>query len=86
MAQPRPAAGLPAEVTVEALKGMLAEAIESTTAGMRNSIVAVTRESTSIKASQVRLEAQRRLVNDIGKTEGKTVSLAKQLDSTSSRT
>ena len=42
--------------------------------------MAVTHENTSIKASQVRLEAQRRRMNDIGKTEGKTVSLAKQLD------
>ena len=47
---------------------------------LRDGITAVTRENTVIKASQARLESQRRRVNDVGKSEGKTVSLAKQLD------
>ena len=50
--------------------------------GLRDGITAVTRENTTIKASQARLESQRRRVNDVGKSEGKTVSLAKQLDFT----
>ena len=60
----------------------MARAIQASTQGLRDGITAVTRENTTIKASQVRLEAQRRRVNDVGKSEGKTVSLAKQLDFT----
>ena len=60
----------------------MARAIQKSTEGLRDGITAVTRENTTIKASQARLEAQRRRVNDVGKSEGKTVSLAKQLDFT----
>ena len=69
-------------ITQSSLEAMLAKAIESTTSGLKDSIVAVTRENTAIKATQIRLEAQRLRVCDIGKTEGKTVSLAKQLEFT----
>ena len=55
---------------------------QESTEGLRDGIKAVTRENTTIKASQARLESQRRRVNDVGKSEGKTVSLAKQLDFT----
>ena len=58
----------------------MTRAIAQSTEGLRDDIAAVTRENTSIKASQTRLESQRRRVNDVGKSEGKTVSLAKQLD------
>ena len=76
------AAPPPPSFTQASLETMLAKAIESTTSGLKDSIVAVTRENTAIKAAQIRLEAQRLRVSDIGKTEGKTVSLAKQLEFT----
>ena len=60
----------------------MARAIAKSTEGLRDDITAITHENTSIKASQARLESQRRRVNDVGKSEGKTVSLAKQLDFT----
>ena len=60
----------------------MAKALKESTDELRDSITAVTRENTSTKASQARLESQRRRVNDIGKSEGKTLSLAKQLDFT----
>ena len=69
-----PVAVLAPSIIQLSLEAMLAKAIESTTSRMRASIVVVTRENTTIKALQVRLEAQRRRVSDIGKTEGKTVS------------
>lgn len=49
---------------------------------LRDTVLAVKRENVSIKASQSRLGSQRRRANDIGKTEGKTASLPKQLDFT----
>ena len=79
---PDPVAAPPPSFTQASLETMLAKAIESTTSGLKDSIVAVTRENTAIKATQIRLEAQRLRVSDIGKTEGKTVSLAKQLEFT----
>ena len=60
----------------------MSRAIAKSTESLRDGIQAVTRENTVIKASQARLESQRRRVNDVGKSEGKTVSLAKQLDFT----
>lgn len=73
---PPPAMGIDL-ATVERL---MAQAIARSTESLRDGISAVTRENTAIKASQARLESQRRRVNDVGKSEGKTVSLAKQLD------
>jgi hypothetical protein len=64
------------------LQRLMSEVVQKSTEGLRDGITAVTRENTTIKASQVRLESQRRRVNDVGKSEGKTVSLAKQLDFT----
>ena len=78
VAQPAPPPG----IDLATLESLMARAIQTSTQGLRDGIIAVTRENTTIKASQVRLEAQRRRVNDVGKSEGKTVSLAKQLDFT----
>jgi hypothetical protein len=78
VAQPAPPPG----IDLATLESLMARAIQTSTQGLRDGITAVTRENTTIKASQVRLEAQRRRVNDVGKSEGKTVSLAKQLDFT----
>ena len=69
-------------ITQASLELMLAKAVESSTSMFKDSILAVTRENSAIKASQIRLEAQRTRMNNLGKTEGKTVSLAKQLDFT----
>jgi hypothetical protein len=69
-------------IDLDALETLMARAIAKSTEGLRDGIQAVTRENTVIKASQARLESQRRRVNDVGKSEGKTVSLAKQLDFT----
>ena len=78
VAQPAPPPG----IDLATLETLMTRAIQTSTQGLRDGIMAVTRENTTIKASQVRLEAQRRRVNDVGKSEGKTVSLAKQLDFT----
>ena len=64
------------------LEALMSRAIAKSTEELRDGITAVTRENTSIKASQNRLESQRRRVNDVGKSEGKTMSLGKQLDFT----
>ena len=72
----------PSGIDLKTLENLMARAIQASTQGLQDGITAVTRENTTIKASQVRLEAQRRRVNDVGKSEGKTVSLAKQLDFT----
>ena len=78
---PRPPVPPPG-IDLVTLESLMARAIQKSTEGLRDGITAVTRENTTIKASQVRLESQRRRVNDVGKSEGKTVSLAKQLDFT----
>ena len=67
-------------ITQASLELMLAKAVESSTSMFKDSILAVTRENSSIKASQIHCEAQRTRLTNLGKTEGKTVSLAKQLD------
>jgi hypothetical protein len=72
----------PSGIDLKTLENLMARAIQASTQGLQDGITAVTRENTTIKASQVRLEAQRRRANDVGKSEGKTVSLAKQLDFT----
>ena len=72
----------PPGIDLVTLEALMASAIRKSTEGLRDGIEAVTRENTTIKASQARLESQRRRVNDVGKSEGKTVSLAKQLDFT----
>ena len=72
----------PPGIDLATLETLMASAIRKSTEGLRDGITAVTRENTTIKASQARLESQRRRVNDVGKSEGKTVSLAKQLDFT----
>ena len=72
----------PPGIDLGTLEALMASAIRKSTEGLRDGIEAVTRENTTIKASQARLESQRRRVNDVGKSEGKTVSLAKQLDFT----
>jgi hypothetical protein len=72
----------PPGIDLVTLETLMASAIRKSTEGLRDGITAVTRENTTIKASQARLESQRRRVNDVGKSEGKTVSLAKQLDFT----
>ena len=69
-----------AGIDLAALETLMSRAIAKSTESLRDGITAVTRENTVIKASQARLESQRRRVNDVGKSEGKTVSLAKQLD------
>ena len=83
---PPPSAGPPPApppgIDLATLEALMASAIQKSTEGLRDGITAVTRENTTIKASQARLESQRRRVNDVGKSEGKTVSLAKQLDFT----
>ena len=76
---PHPSA---ARIDLQALETLMSRAIAKSTESLRDGIQAVTRENTVIKASQARLESQRRRVNDVGKSEGKTVSLAKQLDFT----
>ena len=48
-----------------ALATLMAKAVEKSTEVLRDSITVVTRENTSIKALQARLESQRRRVNDI---------------------
>ena len=45
-----PAASAGKVITQSALEAMLAKAIESTTAGLKDSILAVTRENSAIKA------------------------------------
>ena len=81
---PPPASGGPgstmAGIDLATLESLMTRAIAKSTEDLRDGITAVTRENTLIKASQARLESQRRRVNDVGKSEGKTVSLAKQLD------
>ena len=72
----------PPGIDLGTLEALMASAIRKSTEGLRDGIEAVTRENTTIKASQARLESQRRRVNDVGKSEGKAVSLAKQLDFT----
>jgi hypothetical protein len=67
-------------IDLATLESLMTRAIAKSTEDLRDGITAVTRENTVIKASQARLESQRRRVNDVGKSEGKTVSLAKQLD------
>ena len=71
-----------AGIDLATLESLMSKVVQKFTEGLRDGITAVTRENTTIKASQARLEAQRRRVNDVGKSEGKTVSLAKQLDFT----
>ena len=71
-----------AGIDIATLQRLMSEVVQKSTEGLRDGITAVTRENTTIKASQARLESQRRRVNDVGKSEGKTVSLAKQLDFT----
>ena len=78
---PKPPAPPPG-IGLVTLESLMARAIQKSTKRLRDGITAVTRENTTIKASQARLESQRRRVNDVGKSEGKTVSLAKQLDFT----
>jgi hypothetical protein len=78
---PPPASSTPG-INLAALESLMARAIAKSTEDLRDGITAITRENTSIKASQARLESQRRRVDDVGKSEGKTVSLAKQLDFT----
>ena len=78
----QPPSAPPSGIDLKTLESLMARAIQASTQGLQDGITAVTRENTTIKASQVRLEAQRRRVNDVGKSEGKTVSLAKQLDFT----
>ena len=72
----------PPGIDLVTLETLMASAIRKSTEGLRDGITAITRENTTTKASQVSLESQRRRVNDVGKSEGKTVSLAKQLDFT----
>jgi hypothetical protein len=79
---PGPQPTQPPGIDLVTLEALMASAIRKSTEGLRDGIEAVTRENTTIKASQARLESQRRRVNDVGKSEGKTVSLAKQLDFT----
>ena len=84
---PRPPAWPPpappvAGIDIATLQRLMPEVAQKSTEGLRDGITAATRENTTIKASQARLESQRRRVNDVGKSEGKTVSLAKQLDFT----
>ena len=69
-----------AGIDLATLEGLMARATQTSTEGLRDDITAVTRENTTVKASQARLESQRRRVNDVGKFEGKTVPLVKQLD------
>ena len=69
-------------IDLVALETLMSRAIAKSAEGLRDGILAVTRENTVIKAPQARLESQRPRVNDVGKSEGKTVSLAKQLDFT----
>ena len=71
-----------AGIDLVALGSLVSRAIAESTQDLHDGITAITRENTSIKASQSRLESQRRRVHDVGKSEGKTVSLAKQLDFT----
>ena len=77
-----PPADPPPGIDLATLQRLMSEVVKKSTEGLRDGITAITRENTSIKASQARLESQRRRVNDVGKSEGKTVSLAKQLDFT----
>ena len=78
----QPPSAPPSGIDLKTLENLMARAIQVSTQGLKDGITAVTRENTTIKASQARLEAQRRRANDVGKSEGKTVSLAKQLDFT----
>ena len=86
---PPPALSAPG-IDLAALESFMARAIAKSTEGLRDGITAITRENTSIKASQARLESQRRRVDEqLDKSEGKTgksevkiVSPAKQLDFT----
>ena len=78
----QPPSAPPSGIDLKTLESPMTRAIQASTQGLQDGITAVTRENTTIKASQARLEAQRRRVNDVGKSEGKTVSLAKQLDFT----
>ena len=72
----------PPGIDIAMLQRPMSEVAQKSTEGLRDGITAVTRENTTIKASQARLESQRRRVNGVGKSEGKTVSLAEQLDFT----
>ena len=67
----------PPGIDLGTLQRLMSEVVQKSTEGLRDGITAVTRENTTIKASQARLESQRRRVNDVGKSEGETVSLAK---------
>ena len=78
----QPPSAPPSGIDLKTLESLMARAIQASTQGLQDGTTAVTRENTTIKASQARLEAQRRRANDVGKSEGKTVSLAKQLDFT----
>ena len=65
---PRPPPSAPG-IDLAALESLMSRAIAKSTEGLRDGITAITRENTSIKASQARLESQRRHVNDVGKSE-----------------
>ena len=83
----QPAPRVPPGLTEASLHAMLKSAVNSLTATLTDKVKSLTerdehreRETTIMKATAARLEAQRKRASDIGKSDGKNATVARQFD------
>jgi hypothetical protein len=79
--------GMPPGLNRATLQAMLQTAVSSITSSLTEKVQFLTerderreRQTTTMKAAAARLETQRARANDIGKSDGKSATLARQLD------
>ena len=78
---------MPPGFNVASLQAMLQTAVSGITSSLTEKVKFLTerderreRQTTTMKATAARLEAQRARANDIGKSDGKNATMARQLD------